>query len=177
MDLSPAAATLAREIVLAYVAAPAIGPGARESWAALARGVRPLYQSVIARGITPVVSSESYPDAAAMFQDLQRGNILVDGGYVSDYHPLLTNEQRTEFMVVHDVLAHEMRLSYVWEDEVRAYHNQAMMLVPEAAPAVFAEIVAHASSIALDGARCVPYKGLVMGEEMRKVHQMFGWAA
>lgn len=175
MDISPKGKRVARDIYLAYRAAPVVGPGAREAWAAMALGGEPLYQGVLDRGIEPVVSRQSYPDANSMFEDIRKGRILIDHDYVHDDHPLLTSEQRLRFMAVHDVLAHLMRLSYSWDDEVRAYRAHAAMLPPEAAPAVFSEIVAHASAIAMSGKRGSPYKGVILASEMRRAHRLFGW--
>lgn len=86
---------------------------------------------------------EPYPDAPAMFHDLNRGRFTVSRAFCE--HPIWTPAENVAFRIVHDIDGHRVtRGGFDWEGENAACAAHATReLSPLALSALFCECIAQ----------------------------------
>jgi len=130
-------------IAEAYNAAPMYDPNAAPAWAELAEDSRKRANQIRQRlNVSVTDHPEPYPDAHAMFDDINRGNFVVSRA--NSEHPLWTPEQNVNFRIVHDVLGHHVSGGdFSWEGENQACGAHFPLLSPQARRALFSECISQ----------------------------------
>ena len=140
------------EIAQEYLAAPAYSVDAVPAFKALAKECTVLALELHTRGgltITEVSESEPYPNAKAMFADLDSGKFKVSN--LNCRHPQWTAQQNINFRIVHDVVGHWMAASkFTWKGELAAYHGQRRWHSQLACEALYTEIVGQTACYSVD---------------------------
>lgn len=130
-------------IAAAYAAAPTFDPSVAPAWRELADDS--LARAAQLRREFAVIETddpEPYPDAPAMFADLDRRRFVVSRA--NSDHPLWTPAENVAFRIVHDVAGHYITGGHFdWRGENLACSAHERLLSPGARLALFTECIAQ----------------------------------
>lgn len=129
-----------RRTAEAYEAMPKVDEDARPAYAAFVDETDAQYGAIVASGIVDIQPTldDPYRSSAEMFEDVERGRLLVYAGDAD--HPFMTDEQNVRFRAVHDLFAHAAeRNQFGPKGELNAAIRHAAMYTPLARRALLAE--------------------------------------
>lgn len=126
-----------------------VKPEVRKAWEAMGKEVEEQFAFLQAQGIKfEFVDNDPYAGAQEMADDLRQNKRLKVFSTsnqskalgVSQYHPVLTDEQNDRFRAVHDVLGHAaIGRGFDFNGEDAAYYHHGSMFSPEALRAMATE--------------------------------------
>ena len=133
----------------AYAKAPEFDPSAASSFQAIGPFIENMFKKIQSKVDVIFVDEDPYTDDDHMRQEVARTGVLKiwQGGTT---HPVFEPELNLKFRAVHDYMAHIQAIGFSgagfdMKGEVQAYNAHLHTIPPEAAPALFTEVVGQAA--------------------------------
>ena len=132
-------------VARAYEQAPSHDPAAVASFAALEPFVNKMFKQIQSRAKIEFVDEDPYPSEREMCIDaMQNGVLKIWRGGTE--HPVFTPELNLKLRTVHDYMTHCQRsTNFTLQGEIASYNAHMKTVPPEAAGALFTEVVGQAS--------------------------------
>jgi len=137
---------LYRDLVAkAYMAAPSFEPRAVSSFEATTPFIEKMFKQIQSRVEVQFVDYHPYETAEELRQDVQQNNLMRVATIDAD-HALFDEITNAKFRAIHDYMSHIQAFGstgtpFGLVGELKAYNVHLKTLPPEAAPALFTEIV------------------------------------
>ena len=132
-------------VARAYEQAPSHDPAAVASFEALEPFVNKMFKQIQSRAKIEFVDEDPYPSEREMCIDaMQNGVLKIWRGGTE--HPVFTPELNLKLRTVHDYMTHCQRsTNFTLQGEIASYNAHMKTVPPEAAGALFTEVVGQAS--------------------------------
>ena len=132
-------------VARAYEQAPSYDPAAVASFEALEPFINKMFNQIQSRAKIEFVDEDPYPSEREMCIDaIQNGVLKIWRGGTE--HPVFTPELNLKLRAVHDYMTHCQRgTNFTLQGEIASYNAHMKTVPPEAAGALFTEVVGQAS--------------------------------
>ena len=132
----------------AYKAAPEFDPAAAPAFSKIEPFIEKMFQRILSKVDVQFVEEAPYPDPDLMCNDVRNGILKIFSGGMP--HPVFSHENNLKFRALHDYMAHCQPsgwkgTGFDQKGEIQAYNAHLHTVPPEAAPALFTEVVGQAS--------------------------------
>ena len=148
----------------AYMDAPDEQPEAVASYEALGEWVNKFFESIVGFVDVEFVDYHPYKSAKEMIQRVKDEGVLLISTADAE-HQIFDAETYSKFRTVHYFGGHVQRkVPFSYTGELKAYNAHIKMIPPDAAPAMFSEVVGQISCFYLNEKTNCPQKMVILDD-------------